>query len=251
MKLCVAQSRPAAGNIEQNIQHHRRLIDLALAHEANVVIFPELSITGYEPTLAKQLATIADDCRFDIFQTISDAKQIVIGIGVPIKSKDDICISMVLFHPRAARQVYSKEYIHADEEPFFISGQNSSVVIASQPEIALAICYELAIAEHAEHAAKSGAKFYLASVCKTAKQLEGTTARLAAIARQYSMTVLMANCVGQCDGALCGGRSSVWNSQGVLLGQLDAANEGILVLDTDTQGLTQDTVRTEVFPLPT
>jgi predicted amidohydrolase len=251
MKLCVAQSRPTAGDIEQNIQHHKRLIDLAVTHEADVVIFPELSITGYEPALAKQLATTADDCRFDIFQTIANAKQIIIGIGVPIKNKGGICISMVLFHPNAARQIYSKKYIHADEKPFFISGHNSSVLIAGQPEIALAICYELAIAAHSEYAAKSGASIYLASVVKTPKQLEGATARLAAIARQYSMTVLMANCVGQCDGAPCGGNSSVWNSQGVLLGQLDTTSEGILMLDTDTKELTRETVRTKISTIPT
>jgi predicted amidohydrolase len=250
MELCVAQSRPIKGDIEQNIEHHQRLIDRAVAHQADIVIFPELSITGYEPTLAKQLATTADDSRFDVFQSIADAKNIIIGIGVPIKNTAGVCISMVLFHPRAARLIYSKKYIHADEEPFFISGKNLSTVIADKPNVALAICYELSIPEHAAQAASSGANIYLASVVKTPKQLEGATARLAAIARQYSMTVLMANCVGECDGAQCGGSSSVWNNQGVLLGQLDAASEGILMLDTDTQELTQETVRTTVSSVP-
>ena len=246
MKLCVAQTRPIQGDVENNIASHKRLIDVALGNKADVVIFPELSITGYEPTLAKQLATTPDDPRFDEFQAIADRGSITIGIGVPIKHDSGITISMVIFHPRGVRQVYSKIYIHADEEPFFVAGQSSSGLITNQTELALAICYELSIAEHAEAAAESGAKIYLASVCKTTKQLEGATARLSAIAKQYSMIVLMANCVGQCDGFPCGGQSAIWNNEGKLLGQLDAAGEGILMIDTDAQKLTEQIVRDSI-----
>ena len=243
MKLCVAQTRPVKGDLEKNIENHKRLIDVSLGNKAEIIIFPELSITGYEPAPAKQLATTPDDSRFDEFQTIANRGPITIGIGLPIKHDAGITISMVLFHPHSARQVYSKKYIHTDEEPFFIAGQNSSGLIANQTGLALAICYELSIAEHAQAAAKSGAKVYFASVCKTAKQLQGATARLSAIAKQYSMTVLMANCVGHCDGSPCGGQSAIWNNQGKLLGQLDAVSEGILTFDTETQKLTEQIIR--------
>jgi predicted amidohydrolase len=251
MKICIAQTSPEKGNILKNIDAHKALVDLAISCWADVVIFPELSITGYEPALAARLATTPDDRRFDDFQRIADANQITIGIGVPTKQAAGICISMILFHPHAAKQIYSKKYIHADEERFFISAANATGLMAHRPEVALAICYELSIPEHAEQAAKSGAKFYFASVVKTPKQLEAATARLSAIARQYSMTVLMANCVGQCDGSECGGKSSVWNDEGILLAQLDASSEGILMIDTQTQELTQETLRNKVPPVPT
>ena len=49
MKICVAQTRPIKGDIQSNIDHHKRLIDLAVSNGADTVIFPELSLTGYEP----------------------------------------------------------------------------------------------------------------------------------------------------------------------------------------------------------
>lgn len=57
MKICVAQTRPVKGNIEQNIISHKELLSIAIEHNAAMIIFPELSITGYEPNLAAGLAT--------------------------------------------------------------------------------------------------------------------------------------------------------------------------------------------------
>jgi predicted amidohydrolase len=61
MKLAVAQTRPIKGNIAANLENHRKMIEIAASKGANVLIFPELSLTGYEPELSKDLATHAHD----------------------------------------------------------------------------------------------------------------------------------------------------------------------------------------------
>ena len=90
--------------------------DLALANGAEIVIFPELSLTGYEPELASDLATTADDHRLELFQQIADSRQITVGVGLPIKNSNGIAIGMPLIQPRQPRQIYAKQYLHADEE---------------------------------------------------------------------------------------------------------------------------------------
>jgi len=182
MKICVAQTRPLKGDIQSNIDRHKKLINLAVSKGAEAVFFPELSLTGYEPELANELATTQDDSRFDDFQKISDTKQIIIGVGVPTKNDKGICISMILFEPQKARQTYSKKYLHADEKAFFISGQNSTGLKGEKINIALAICYELSVPEHAENAFKSGAEIYLASVAKSANGVNQAIKRLSEIA---------------------------------------------------------------------
>jgi predicted amidohydrolase len=241
MKICVAQTRPIKGDIQSNIGNHKKLIDLAVFNGADTLIFPELSITGYEPELSKELATNQDDSRFDDFQMIADTKQITIGVGVPTKNNIGICISMILFQPHKARQTYSKKYLHADEEDFFISGKSYTSLIGKN-NIALAICYELSVPEHSENAFKSGAEFYIASVAKSVNQVDKAIERLSDIATKYSMTVLMSNCVGQSGGMEGGGRTSIWNNKGLLVGQLDDTNEGIIIIDTDTQELIKKTI---------
>ena len=133
--------------------------------------------------------------------------------------------------------MYYKKYLHADEEPYFVSGQNTVGLIGCKPNIAFAICYEIFIPEHSENAFKIGAEIYIASVAKTSSGVEKAEKSLSSIANKYSMTVLMSNCIGHCDNFESAGKSSVWNNKGVLLGQLNGTNEGILIFDTDTEEL--------------
>lgn len=242
MKICVVQARSAKGDIGQNIINHKKLIELAVSKKAGIIIFPELSITGYEPSLAKELAANKDDKRLDVFQSLSDTNQVTIGVGMPTKSGTGTSISMIIFQPGKTSELYSKKYLHADEDSFFISGENFRGLKTEPDNIALAICYELSVPAHSEDAYKAGASIYLTSVAKTPSGVQKAAVSLATIAANYSMTVLMANCVGQCDGEACGGKSAIWNNKGVLMGQLDDTNEGILIIDTETQEIIKESI---------
>jgi len=53
MKIGIAQTRPFSGEISANIEKHILFVQHGISLGADVIIFPELSLTGYEPTLAK------------------------------------------------------------------------------------------------------------------------------------------------------------------------------------------------------
>ncbi len=142
-------------------------------------------------------------------------------------------ISLALFRPHQTRLVYSKKYLHTDEEPFFVSGKNFPTIEVKEEVVALAICYELSVAEHTECAIHSGAKIYVASVAKTASGMEKSAEILSKLAKNHSMTVLIANCVGSCEDFVGAGKRAAW-SPGGLLKQLDDEMEGVLVVDTKT-----------------
>ena len=242
MILTVAQTHPHKGDILKNIKQHKRLIDIAVSYNADTIIFPELSLTGYEPELAKTLAMSASDKQLDCFQDISNAKNITIGVGIPINTEGAICISMVLFKPNKSRQVYFKKYLHSSEMPFFVGGQNETTFIEGT-KTALAICYELSVPQHAEDASKNGAEYYIASVVEDT--IDKAIVKLSATAAKYKMTVLMANAVGQTGTYLCDGKSSVWDNEGKLLGQLDTTHEGVLVFNTETKKIVRVMLKNE------
>lgn len=248
MKIAVAQFRPLAGDIERNIDGHGALIRLAVAHDANLVVFPELSITGYEPVLAEELARTPDDSCFDVFQQLSNAHQITIAAGAPIRCVDGTCISLLVFRPGRDRIVYSKQYLHPDEEPFFVSGGKSDVLIGGTG-VALAICYELSVSEHVAQAVGQGADVYLASVAKTSQGVRAACTRLANIARENSMVVLMSNCVSESGALVCAGGSAVWNRNGILLEQLDDNSQGVIVVDTQS-GRSRSSTLDKNYQLP-
>lgn len=232
MRICVAQTRPVKGDIPSNIAGHERLIDLAGGNAADIIIFPELSLTGYEPRLADELAANENDPRFDSFQRASNENTITIGVGIPTRNSFGVCISLVLFQPHQPRAIYSKMFLHSDENAYFVSGDRTPGLIGNG-DCALAICYELSVPEHAARASADGARVYIASVAKPVDGVAKALDQLAEISRDYSMTVLMANSVGVADGFQYAGKSSVWNRNGELLSQLDDANEGVIILDTE------------------
>lgn len=234
MKIAVAQTRPVKGDIQSNISNHRKWIDRAVSKGADSIIFPELSLTGYEPSLSKDLATDQNDSRFDDFQHISDHHRIAIGAGMPVKSDSGILIAMIIFQPHQPRQIYSKQYLHSDEEPYFVSGQHIPVLTEGRDKIAMAICYELSVPAHAANAYNNGAEIYMVSVAKTAGGVENAAKTLSGIAGKYGMTVLMSNSVGLCEDGLCAGRTAVWDNKGLLLAQLNDTDEGIIIFDTVT-----------------
>ena len=234
MKICIAQTRAVKGDIEANLVNHKKVIELSASQGAKMIIFPELSLTGYEPELANALATNKDDEQFNELQQASDEKNIMIGAGIPVRSGKDVLIGMIIFRPLQPRQTYFKQYLHPDEEPWFVKGLPQQILEGFNDHIALAICYEISVPDHARRAHESGAKIYIASVAKTVEGMERAFGTLAATAEKYSMVVLVSNCVGECEGKEAGGRSAIWNDKGMLLEQLNDKDEGIIIFDTKT-----------------
>jgi predicted amidohydrolase len=234
MRICAAQISSQKGALQVNMERHLMAIDMALDSGAEAIFFPELSLTGYEPGLASDLAINSDDSRLGALQQYSVNNEVVIGVGAPLRKEGGICISMLVFHPTRPLQVYSKKYLHRDEKSFFIPGSSNSEMIAMTLRIAPAICYEISVDAHARAAHRHGADVYLASVAKFQTGIDKALDRLAYIAQRYRMITIMANAVGEADGQPCAGRSSIWNDEGRLLAQLDNRNEGIMILDTSS-----------------
>jgi predicted amidohydrolase len=235
MKICIAQTEPIKGNVSANIETHKIFIELALTLNAEAIFFPELSLTGYEPELAKKLATNQNDNRLNIFQETSDKNKIIIGLGLPTESESQIRISMIIFEPNKPRQTYSKQELHSDEFSYFENGVGQVIIKSNDKNIAPAICYESLLPTHSENAFNLGADVYLASVAKPENGIKKAFEYFPAVAKRYAMPVLMSNCVGFCDNFLSVGNSAIWTKKGKLVGQLDDKMEGILLFDTETE----------------
>ena len=100
--------------------------------------------------------------------------------------------------------------------------------------IAPAICYDLSNPEHSKKAYEDNANIYIASVLSDVDDIDSDIKKLSAIACKYEMIVFMANFIGQSGGFECAGKTSIWNKEGNIVGQLNDKNEGLLVFDTAT-----------------
>ena len=230
MKICLAQIAPFKGDIQKNIEKHIVYVKEAIENRADLICFPELSITGYEPELAGSLATTADDNRFDLFQDLADSGQITICIGFPLITDDGINISLLIFQPKRSRQTYSKQYLHSDEKPYFAEGKEQIIIEIDGVKIAPAICYESLLPEHFEKANVMGCDVYMASVAKPKSNIERAYEYFAELSKSKSLPILMVNSIGYSDNFLSAGGSAVWDRNGELIDSIDSESEGLLEL---------------------
>lgn len=234
MLVCLAQIHLKKGDIATNLQKHKGCIRKAVESGASAVFFPELSLTGYEPELAKRLAFELEDSRLKEFHEISDKHNITLGIGLPTTHESQVLITMSINQPGMPMQYYSKQQLHSDELPYFGKGTAQVLISCEQLHLAPAICYESLQEDHASQAQQLGAQIYLASVAKPQRGVESCARHYPKIATTYGMSVMMVNSVGYCNNFMSAGQSSVWNKSGVMLGKLNNKDEGLLFWEMET-----------------
>ena len=58
--FAAAQSISVAGDVQANLAHHQRFMQVAAELDVQLLVFPELSLTGYERGLAADLAVLPE-----------------------------------------------------------------------------------------------------------------------------------------------------------------------------------------------
>lgn len=233
MKIAAIQLKPRAGEVAANTARHLMFIELAASQGAQLVLFPELSLTGYEPRLAAALAMTPDDPSLAPLQACCDRLNVLVGVGAPLRAGAQVRIGMVWLRPRRSRLSYTKQLLHADETPYFSGGDEQLVLELGGRKLAPAICYESLQPSHAACAAKLGAEVYLASAAKPAHAMAKAMQHYPTVASQHKMFVIMSNCVGPCDDFTSVGGAAAWGPSGQALGQIDSEAEGALVVDLE------------------
>jgi len=231
MKICLAQSQSINGDLPKNLQNHLRIIQRAVEWGTELIVFPELSLTGYEPTLAKGLAREVSDPTFYPFQTIADENGIAIAIGMPLKMEKGIVIGMLIFQPNIQRMVYAKQILHKDELPYFVAGREQVFINLKNKKIAFGICYETLQRAHFLKASQADASIYLASVAKPERGIAQAYPHFSRMAAEFSIPVLMTNSVGFYDNFVAAGQTAFWNEEGHRVAQLNDFRSGVLLVD--------------------
>ncbi|MFK7935644.1 MAG: carbon-nitrogen hydrolase family protein [Saprospiraceae bacterium] len=234
MKIAIVQIDSCAGDIPKNIEKHLAFAKKAAEMDADLVVFPELSITGYEPTVAADLATEPSDPIFTPFQQFANEKEVIIVIGMPLKTAEKPQIGLGIFRPSSPPAAYAKMLLDPDELPYFSAGNQPMIIEHKNQRIALAICYESQQESHLCQLLELQPTAYLASVALPKRGVEKSHRHYAAMAAKYKIPILMSDNIGQHDVYDCGGCSGVWDQRGELKMALDGESEGGIIYDLET-----------------
>ncbi len=231
--IAAAQSRSIRGDLQDNILTHLRFIERAAAAGCRLLVFPELSLIGYELDLAATLQFRRDDPRLDPIRNAAKKHDMHIVVGGPLASEEERPYLGALVVSPQRTVCYPKTHVHESEAPYFLSGEDSCVVVIDGNRVGIAICADTSYASHAATVASRGAQLYVASVMKTNAEMFDHVRRMNQYAIAHRMGILTANYAGSSGRRESAGKSAFWDERGDLIVQVDSNVESLLVSRRD------------------
>jgi len=216
LTVAAVQFIPAPGDIAGNLQKTLVGSQAALDQGARLIVFPELSLTGYDLGLLKdsEYWFVPDDVRLDPVRILARKTGATIVVGAPVISDRGKSIASVVLSPCAPDVIAPKTHLHGEEPAVAEPGQGPTVIDCGGWRVALAVCYDTAFAEHAASARSQGADVYAASVLYTEGEEGVLSERLADRAGFNGMWSIAANLGGFPLGSRSAGGSGVWSPSG-------------------------------------
>ncbi|MCP3020430.1 carbon-nitrogen hydrolase family protein [Cupriavidus basilensis] len=227
--VAAAQSISVAGDIPQNVDGHLSFLREAAARRARLVVFPELSLTGYESTIANEVAIHNDDARLAPLRHECTRSGLTAVVGAPLRFDDGVRIGALTLTPDGKVTSYTKQYLHPGEDATFAPGSGGPPIFIDGETVALAVCADTGHPEHAAQASTMGAILYAAGVLFTANGYAADTALLRRYASQHGFAVLMANHGADTGGWSSIGKSAFWDEDGRCVVAADGPGAALVI----------------------
>lgn len=232
MRIASAQINSTIGEIQQNLEDHYQAIKIAIEEKVQLIMFPEMSITGYCRDEGGKFAFTKDDLRLKKLQELSYNGNIIIIAGAPIKIDKNLFIGSFIIFPDKKIEIYTKQYLHDGEELFYSSSMKYNPYIDIESErISLAICADINNENHPLQASQNDSTIYMPSIFYSENGIEIGYQQLKKYAEKYSLNILMSNYSGKLWGIKSGGKSAFWNSRGEMIGGFKSDDSGILIAE--------------------
>ncbi|HEY2859062.1 MAG TPA: carbon-nitrogen hydrolase family protein [Terracidiphilus sp.] len=228
--IAAAQSAAVPGDVSRNVARHLEFGAMAAGQGAQLLVFPELSLTGYEPALARSNAIHSESSCLDPLRRLSEVAHMTVVVGAPLlNDKDELHIAAFAICCDGLVSTYTKEHLHPGEEKIFTPGPGGPMVLIEEANVALAICADTTHPQHAAGAAARGANVYAAGVLITENGYAPDTVLLRNYALDHKMAILMANYSGVTGEWVSAGKSAIWSENGTLVTTSKGTGEELVV----------------------
>lgn len=253
MKVALAQIAPILQDVKKNFARHLELIEKAKRNQVDLIIFPELSLTGYTlKDLVPDIAIKPDkDKLFNKLKLMSRDISIVLGF-VEEKEKGNFFNSAAFFAKgeilHIHRKVFLPTYGMFEEGKFFAQGKFFSAFQTPFGKTGLLICYDF-LNYGADYALFSqGADIIIVLSAAPGRgigesqtyssshmwELMGET-----VSRFSTAFLIYCNRVGFEDGKSFAGGSFIYNPEGKQISRASYVDEDFLITELDLEDLSK------------
>jgi len=239
IKIALAQINPIVGDLKQNSLKIIAFIREARKKGVDLVVFPELALTGYPPEdlLLKNYFIVKNK---QVLNSIKkECKGIDVLVGFVDKKEDNIYNSCALIRNGKIESVYHKSilpnYGIFDEKRYFSPGNELVVHIIKGYTFAISICEDTWEDKFIDSLRKKSPDFVI-NISASPFHLGKVSIRekaLSSVAKRVKSFVFYCNLVGGQDELVFDGTSKVISPSGKLIAVAKRFIEDLLIFDFD------------------
>jgi len=257
LRIVIAQLNLIMGDIEGNLKKHIQAATTARDElKANIIIFPELSLTGYPVDDLLNRKSFLQESERALHEFTATVKDIYCLVGHPYTSPEGLNNACSFIYNGKIIATYAKQqlpnYGVFDERRYFVPGTLHAIVEVDEIPIGIVICEDLWLTGAVEQAAQHGARIILspnASPFEINKQ-ERRAQMLATRARDSKVPIFYANYISSQDEIIFDGGSMVVDETGKICQHAGFFKENLLSVDV-TINENKIEIETRDFVLPT
>ncbi|HGY56996.1 MAG TPA: hypothetical protein ENK44_14910 [Caldithrix abyssi] len=260
IRIATVQVGNVLANVEKNLNKHYEYIEKAIADGADVVVFPELSITGYSlKDAVYDVALTIDDRRFDRLKELSKKVSILIG-AVELNERFEIYNSALWFEDGRLltrhRKVYLPTYGLFEEKRYFSAGNRFRAFDSKLGRFGLLICEDMWHPTSGIILAQDGASVIFVMSAGIARGIGGDdkpqNIRIwetlnVALAVSTTSFIVFVNRVGVEDGLMFWGGSEVIDPHGDRITKTEYFQEGYHLAEIDLLKLKHARINTTLL----
>lgn len=245
--IALAQISPTLGDLERNLALHEKVAEEAVGLGARLLVFPELSLTGYFlKDLVQSIALPLTSPILDRLRALS--RRIDLVVGLVEETAEHLFFNAALYLSMGEilhvhRKVYLPTYGIFDEQRYLAEGGRIRTFRSGIGRCALLICEDMWHPSTAFVASLDGMDILIAPSSSPGRGglEEGKTFANArawetinrAYAQLFTCYVLYANRIGYEDGACFWGGSEVIAPSGEPIAKAEYVSEAVLVAEID------------------
>jgi NAD+ synthase (glutamine-hydrolysing) len=241
LRLALCQLNATVGDIAANAERIRAGIRSAEDADADLVLFPELALTGYPPEDLLLKEHFLADAASALLELAADARGVVAVVGFPERAEDVYNSAAILAHGSVHaiyRKVYLPNYGVFDEQRYFRAGSAGAILDLGAHRLGLTICEDIwEPGPPASEEALAGATLIVnisASPYHAGKGSERER-MFAQRARDNLACIAFCGLVGGQDELVFDGHSCVLDHTGRTIARAAQFQEELLVCDVDLE----------------
>jgi NAD+ synthase (glutamine-hydrolysing) len=238
--VALAQINATVGDLDGNTEKIIENIKKAKQRDADLVIFPELTTTGYPPKDLLLKPSFIKENEETLDKIITETKDIAVVIGFVNEVRENIYNAAALIQNGRLIGIQHKTHLPNydvfDEKRYFNTAKEPHIFELDELKLGITICEDIWVDNNiAGIQAKKGADFivnisaspFYAGKSKVRREL------IARRAKENRIPIVYVNLVGGQDDLIFDGRSYVFNKEGELIAEGKQFDEDLVITNLD------------------